>query len=346
MCTNLSVLTGTKRGPLVTARTMDETPEIPCVVQLVPAGTKFGWGTSTIPFVAVGCFADPLDHSLPPVMYGDGMNVHGLSAGALWLPDTKHQTGTTNTIGGMQVCGWVLGSFKTVAEVLQGLQTHTIVESTRQTGALASLLHWVFTDAQGNVLIAEYVNGALNTYIGSTNPNDPNDPSSPYSAVLTNSPPYDWQRKNVSNAYTNLTVRNVATQIQGQDVNGSGMLGAPGDATPPSRFVRSWAFTQGGYVPDPILLPCGSIEQYWVNAALQMLQTEIVPYGSILTSAGALGDHSQWGTVRDHQNLAYYFFTAFNSTLFKVDLNSAPFGTGIKGIPVKQPNWFTPAVFS
>ena len=64
--------------------------------------------------------------------------------------------------------------------------------------------------------------------------------------VMSNSPTFDWHMMNLSN-YVNLTVSNVpkidvsGNQIKGLG-QGSGMLGIPGDFTPPSRFVRAVAF--------------------------------------------------------------------------------------------------------
>ncbi len=61
--------------------------------------------------------------------------------------------------------------------------------------------------------------------------------------VITNSPPFDWHIANLHN-YINLTAFNAPPlKLAGVEFSqfgqGSGLLGLPGDGTPPSRFVRA-----------------------------------------------------------------------------------------------------------
>jgi choloylglycine hydrolase len=64
---------------------------------------------------------------------------------------------------------------------------------------------------------------------------------------MTNSPNYDWHLLNLRN-YSNLTpwgapaTRNIDGVSLAPFGSGSGMLGLPGDFTPPSRFIRATAF--------------------------------------------------------------------------------------------------------
>jgi choloylglycine hydrolase len=86
-------------------------------------------------------------------------------------------------------------------------------------------VHFYITDASGAVVIAEYVNGKLSRHDDQL-------------GVLTNSPPFNWQMTNLSN-YVNLSPVNVpeldlANNLEIQNFGqGSGMLGIPGDYTPP-----------------------------------------------------------------------------------------------------------------
>jgi choloylglycine hydrolase len=66
--------------------------------------------------------------------------------------------------------------------------------------------------------------------------------------IITNAPSYDWHETNLRN-YINLSpVALPGKKIE--DLNfkplggGSGMIGLPGDFTPPSRFVRAVAFSK------------------------------------------------------------------------------------------------------
>ena len=76
--------------------------------------------------------------------------------------------------------------------------------------------------------------------------------------VLTNAPGFEWQLTNLNN-YVNLHPGDASMQklsgITLQPTGGnSGFLGIPGDATPPSRFVR--AASREAVTPLNAGVPC------------------------------------------------------------------------------------------
>ena len=75
--------------------------------------------------------------------------------------------------------------------------------------------------------------------------------------------------------------------------NGTGLMGLPGDVTPPSRFVRATVLTQ-------VASTAGSAREA-VNQAFHSLDLVSVP-----RNLAASGDYTQWYVVRDHDNLVYY----------------------------------------
>lgn len=85
---------------------------------------------------------------------------------------------------------------------------------------------------KGNSLVIEHVEGELKVYdnlIG----------------VMTNSPTFDWHLTNLRN-YVSLSPNNprpvTVEGVKGTGFGqGGGMLGLPGDYSPPSRFVRTVA---------------------------------------------------------------------------------------------------------
>ena len=92
--------------------------------------------------------------------------------------------------------------------------------------------HWRVADKDGNNIVIEIVDkGKVNIYENKV-------------GVLTNSPDYEWQIKNLNN-YVNLYSGNATSyNLNGEEIfsfgAGTGMLGLPGDITPPSRFVRAF----------------------------------------------------------------------------------------------------------
>jgi choloylglycine hydrolase len=130
---------------------------------------------------------------------------------------------------------WALSQFETVDEVSEALKNITVYGlDVPQIGVQP--LHWAFKDAKGGSIVIEYVNKQLMVY---ENP----------IGVLTNAPTFDWHINNLRN-HINLTNINVDGLTLGKTTlkplgQGTGMLGIPGDYTPPSRFLRATALAFG-----------------------------------------------------------------------------------------------------
>ena len=66
--------------------------------------------------------------------------------------------------------------------------------------------------------------------------------------VMANAPTYDWHMTNLAN-YINLSVNDIESiKLGARKISafgaGGGLLGLPGDFTPPSRFVRAAIYSQ------------------------------------------------------------------------------------------------------
>ena len=90
--------------------------------------------------------------------------------------------------------------------------------------------HFIVTDATGQSIVIEFTDGKVKIY---------NNPL----GVLTNAPNFDWHMTNLRN-YVNLSQDSIPDKkIEKLDFKplgaGSGMIGLPGDMTPPSRFIRA-----------------------------------------------------------------------------------------------------------
>jgi len=95
--------------------------------------------------------------------------------------------------------------------------------------------HWMVTDNSGTSIVIEFTEGELKIH------------DAPL-GVITNAPNYDWHMTNLSN-YLNLSMfslepRTLSGVKFAPTGAGSGMIGLPGDNTPPSRFVRAVTWTQ------------------------------------------------------------------------------------------------------
>src|SRR6201999_1968042 len=158
-------------------------------------------------------------------------------------------------------------------------------------------VHFVVHDASGKSIVIEYVGGKLHVY---DNP----------LGVVTNSPSFDWHITNLRN-YVNFSMTNVpAVKLGSMSLQpfgaGSGMLGLPGDFTPPSRFVRAVAFV------NTMIAPKDAAEA--VSAASTMLNNFDIPKG--LVREGTAEDfhlgYTQWSVIADMSHKVYYYWTMYD----------------------------------
>jgi choloylglycine hydrolase len=108
---------------------------------------------------------------------------------------------------------------------------------------------------------------------------------------------------------------------------GSGMLGLPGDFTPPSRFVRAVAFSRSA-------LPVATARE-GVLQAFHILNQFDIPKGAArgIEHGEEVADYTLWTSASDLTNLHYYFRTYDNSRIRMVDLRSVDLeAKGVKTI--------------
>lgn len=247
----------------------------------------------------------------------DGLNEAGLSYGALWLPGFTQYPGVAPEEMGLgldfiDLGGWVLGNFATVEEVKAALQKVRIWGHAVPPLPGIPPLHLAIHDAKGNHLVVEFVKGAMQIY------------DNPIS-VLTNSPPFDWQLINLQN-YGGLHAENVEpVTVRGVEISptgqGSGLIGLPGDWTPPSRFVKTATYLR---FAEPV-----ADAQEGVNLAEHLLNTVDIPLGDI-REKGQAGDYTQWVVIKDMTNKIFYFRSYRELGLKMIDLKRLDFKSGSK----------------
>jgi choloylglycine hydrolase len=104
---------------------------------------------------------------------------------------------------------------------------------------------------------------------------------------------------------------------------GSGMIGLPGDNTPPSRFVRAVAFSQTAR-PTPT-------GQETVYELFRMLDNFNLPLGSAEgegeEKTKGMRSSTIWTTVYDTKNKVMYYHTQHNRRVRVVDLSEIDFAS-------------------
>jgi choloylglycine hydrolase len=309
-------------GTRIYARTMEwGASDLKSEMMLAPRGFAFssdlGEGKSGAAWSArlgfVGVNADGLPYAT------DGMNEAGLTVGALFFPGfAQYQEPKAGelatTVSNVDLVNYILSNFKTVAEVREAMPKIRVVRNAaieKQFGTPLPL-HHIVSDPTGASIVIEYMDGKLSI--------DDN-----RVGAMTNSPGYDWHLLNLRN-YANLTPRPApASSIDGVSLApfgaGSGMLGLPGDFTPPSRFVRAVAFVN-------TMIPARDAADA-VNAASVMLNNFDIPKGLVREGASPEDFHlgyTQWSVIADMSHRVYYYWTMYDRRMRSVDLGKLDFG--------------------
>ena len=241
----------------------------------------------------------------------EGMNEAGLSAGLFFFPKygsymPYDATKSTQTLGDLQVPTWILANFSTIDELKAAIDDVRIVGLDK-----TAVVHWRIGEKSGRQVVLEIVNGKPHFYENTV-------------GILTNAPGFQWHVTNLNN-YVNLRAGSAADErLSGVTLSplggSSAMLGLPGDATSPSRFVRA-AFLKAtapvqatGF--DTILQAFHLLNNFDVPIGIEH------PTGQVPNMPSA----TQWTSAIDLTNGKVYYKTMYNNAIRCIDLTKIDFG--------------------
>ena len=308
-----------KDGSIVFGRTLEFAMDMKSNIIVVPRGREYvgtasiGKGQGNQPglrwktkYGIVGTNAFDMPVTL------DGLNERGLCVGLFYFPgyakyNTVKPADFGNTLAPWELGVYLLGTCSNVNEAVLAAKKVLVGPAVQKDMGIVPPAHYIVTDTSSNCVVLEYIEGELKVH---ANP----------LGVMSNSPSFDWHMTNLSN-YVNLTVNNVPQiDVGGKKIpglgQGSGMLGLPGDFTPPSRFVRAVAFAQSA-------VPVDSARE-GVLQAFDILNQFDIPRGAArgIENGHELADYTLWTAVSDLTNRRYYYRTFDNSRIRMVDLKA------------------------
>lgn len=242
----------------------------------------------------------------------EGINEKGLSAGLFYFPNYgKYQpydaSQKNKCLSDFQLVSYILGECSTVDEVKEALSKVRVINIDPR----SSTVHWRFTEPSGRQIVLEIVDEKINFY---ENP----------LGVLTNSPGLHWHWTNLNN-YINLQPGTCPEHDFGPLKmkslgHGSGLLGLPGDFTPPSRFIRATFFQ--------LSAPQQSTAQESVFQSFHILNNFDIPTGSeqdFGKASANMPSATQFTVSSDIHNRMIYYRTMYNSNLRCIDLKTIDF---------------------
>jgi choloylglycine hydrolase len=253
--------------------------------------------------------------------YGpDAVNENGLYVGVYYFPGYASfapydaaQAGQSLSVGDFM--RWMLSSFKSVEEVRANQDKVRVVNvADERFGGAPLPFHWKIADETGASIVVEIVDG------GQVKIHDA------LLGVITNSPEYGWHLTNLRNYLGLAGAPRQAVNLDGRSFaplgGGTGLMGLPGDFTPPSRFVRALALTASAR-------PLATSEDA-VFEAFRILDNFNIPVGATAASdkiAKDIASSTQITTASDLKNRVLYFHTMDNRQIQKLDLKKIDFGT-------------------
>ena len=242
----------------------------------------------------------------------EGINEKGLSAGLFYFPNygkylPYDPSQKEKSLADFQLVSYVLGECETVNEVKEKLQNIRVTNIEPR----SSTVHWRFTEPSGRQVVLEIVDETMRFY---DNP----------LGVLTNSPGLEWHWTNLNN-YIHLqpgtTLEHDYGPLQMKSFgHGAGLLGLPGDFTPPSRFVRATFFQ--------LTAPQQPSAQESAFQAFHILNNFDIPTGTEQPWGKASADvpsATQFTVVTDTRNRIIYYRTMYNSNIRCIDLKTIDF---------------------
>ena len=256
----------------------------------------------------------------------DGINEEGLYAGLLYLPtfaeyESPNDVPPDRLLAPVDVASYVLATCTTVADAVSAVESVVVWPAAIPIIGIPPL-HLILHDRHGAAAVVEWVGAERQVH---DNP----------IGVATNSPPFDWHLTNLRN-YVNQTAMDVpALSVDGGTIaplgEGSGMLGLPGDFTPPSRFVRAVAFAASARMPataaDGVSTVMHLLSSFDITKGIIR---DAAPEGLTAEEAAGLGDYTSFSSVSELNDSPAYTVRTYDDasqrrlTLGEIDLSGGP----------------------
>lgn len=239
------------------------------------------------------------------------MNEKGLYVGVYYLPGfaeyaefDKNKADQSLSVGDLMQ--WLLASFQSVEEVKNSINDVIVIDVKNEEFGGASLpFHFKIADPGGEELVIEIVEGGkIKLY-------------DPFLGVITNSPTYDWHLTNLRNylhlqPYPRSDIKLDSLTLSPLGA-GSGMIGFPGDFTPPSRFIKAAAFTASA---RPLETSNDAVFE-----SFRILDNFNIPVGTLMPAEyipEGVVSATQITSSSDLKEKVYYYHTMWNRQVRKL----------------------------
>ena len=256
--------------------------------------------TSHYAMIGMACVVDDFP------LYFEATNEKGLSVAGLNFPENAVYYDFAEekyNVTPFEFIPWILAQCSCVDEVKALIDKMNLVNINFSEKLPLSPLHWMISDKAQSIVVEPLADG-LKIY------DDPFD-------VLTNNPPFDFHRINVSN-YMGLSVGSASSRFK-ENIPmknyslGMGAIGLPGDFSSASRFVRA-LFVKENSISE-------NDEKSNVNQFFHILNSVAMPKGCVLTEQGF--EYTRYSSCCNIERGIYYYITYDDFKIYTVDMYEA-----------------------
>ena len=334
-CTSIMVTDASGRA--YHGRTLEYSSLLPMGMTYFPAGTKV---ISSTPSGAQGLMFDTkysilgmsfqIMPSAKQVSFAEGINDQGVSFTANWLTGTDSPAAgkdAARILAANDLGTWVLGNFKTVAEVKEAMtsgQTDFWVPVSQLDPSAPLPLHYAIHDKTGNSIVVEFTDGKANVY---DNP----------VGVMTNGPFFPWHLTNLQN-YTFSNVNKDTAQlgklkIATQD-GGIALSALPSAETSQGRFVKAAFYAnyvRKAKTPDEAVVTLAHLMNNF-DRPYDLTVDEAGGTGDGVRAGGASSEVTVWTTMQDLSRNLLYFRSIEAMNWAVIDMNKLKDDKEVKSI--------------
>lgn len=314
------------KGNAYKGRTLEFSAPVPVLMTYFPVGMKIESSTPSgkpglsfnTKYAILGMAGDAVAGAKQPFI-AEAANDQGLTFSSNQLNNSSTAplgSDSSKILAVTDLGAWILGNFKTVAEVKAAMasgNTEFWLPNIPAFGNLPLPQHYAVFDRSGKGLVIEFLNNKTNVYDNPVN-------------VLTNGPEFPWHLTNLNNyTFTNKdknTGQLGQLKLATQDA-GIALAGLPSAQTATGRFVRAAFYAnyvRKGKTPDEAIVTLGHIMNNFDR-----------PYDLTVDGAGGIGDGprgnalssevTQWTVMNDLSRNLYYFRSINAINWVMVDMN-------------------------
>lgn len=275
---------------VITGRTMDWKEDTRSNIWIFPRGMERNGEVGKDPMRWKSKYGSVVT-SAYDICSTDGMNEKGLVANLLWLAESSYPQWNGEKPA-LSIAAWVqymLDNFATVSEAVSEIEKNTfdVVSDMMPDGTRMATLHLSISDATGDNVIFEYIDGKLNIHHNRSY------------QVMTNSPVFDQQ---------------LALDDYWKTIGGTTFL--PGTNRAADRFVRASFYINA--------IPKTEDTRTALASVFSVIRNTSVPFG-ISTPDQPNISSTRWRTVSDQKDKVYYFESTLYPNVFWVDFKDVDF---------------------